>query len=259
MLMVATASRIGVDRDANVIFGVVLAQAGLFKTLRGRFDQESLRLIVERMRDNDSGTPCHFRHPTPANPDPLGFFLGRLLAPRLDRDRVRADLHLDRSALNSAVFGTTPPGLYIMGLIESDSRACEMSLVMKVEKKNERGVPGPPLWLPTLVDSADCVDSGDAVRGGIFGLSESITSIRRRHLHRQLQEALQEVEDRRLQQRIKKRLADADRWEAILARKADEAAIESIKKKYRDMQAAEELEELRLRWRHRKRRWPSLE
>lgn len=247
--MVATAStgRIGVDRDANVIYGVVVAMTGPFQTLRGQFNGETLRLIEERMRDNTYGTPVHFKHPNPANPDPLGWLVGRALAPRVDRDRVRADVHIAASALNSAVYGTTPPALYLLDLIEeSDGRACGMSLVMKVERK--RVSQGPPLWIPTLIDSVDVVDSADATRGGIFGLPESIAAIRKRHLHRQLQESLQEVEDRRLQQRIKKRMADQDEWEAILAREAERAEA-------KELEEIRELEELRLRWRHRKRRW----
>lgn len=250
MVSIPSVGRIGVDRDANVIFGVVVAMTGVFKTLRGQFDDESLRLIVARMRDNDGGTPCHFRHPNSACPDPLGFFLGRVLNPRIDRDRVRGDLAIDVTALTSAVFGSTPPGKYIMDLAESDNRSFGLSLVLGIEKKTQRGFRGqPPLWLPTIVDSVDVVDSPDSTRGGIFGLPDTIAEIRKRHLHRQLQESLREAADKRLQQRIKKRLIAQDEWEAIMAREAKRA------EEAKELADIAELEELRLRWRHRKRRW----
>lgn len=184
-LRVAAAGRpIGVDREARVIRGYVVALAGPFKSDgRGEFDRLSLEKIVELWPES-SGLKSRFAHPNESS-DGLGKFLGRAHKPFLSKatvmrggnpvevDAVRADLHLDASAFE------TPNGNlgeYILKLAESDSDALSSSLVLRTEKewrKDEHGRPAlgsdgeplPPLWRPRELAATDVVDEGDAVDG----------------------------------------------------------------------------------------------
>ncbi len=180
----ATEKPIGVDREAGVIFGVVVAQEGPFKSEgRGEFDVKALKTIRKLMAENGpNGTKSRFTHPDMSN-DGLGKFLGRERKPRMDAiekdgkeiQLVRADLHFDPTALEEPVGGGRPLGDYVMALAESDPGAISSSLVLTMEEEfriekdgrpkrdEETGEVLPPLWRPQKIHASDIVDEGDAV------------------------------------------------------------------------------------------------
>ncbi len=180
----ATDGQIGVDRNAQVIRGMIVAQEGPFKTEgRGEFNQKGLRGVVKLMKSESNGLKSRFTHPSLSS-DGLGKHLGRLKNPRIDtvaasgsegasKQVVRADLHLDPSSRK------TPGGDlggYIMDLAESDPDALSSSLVLKADKEfrldsrhrpklDDDGKELPPLWFPTALHASDIVDTGEAVDG----------------------------------------------------------------------------------------------
>ena len=177
---------IGVDREAKVLRGYVVALKGPFKSEgRGEFDEESLAGIVRLMRENGAaGTKSRFTHPDMSN-DGLGKFLGRVKEPRLstaivhregndvELPAVRADLHFDDSAFD------TPSGNlagYVMNLADNDPDALSSSIVVKPDRVyrldkegrplvDENGDELPPIWRPKEIHASDIVDTGDAVDG----------------------------------------------------------------------------------------------
>lgn len=179
---------IGVDRKAGIIHGYVVAQEGPFKSEgRGEFDELALQSIQRLMTANDKtgGTKSRFTHPNMSN-DGLGKYLGRAQQPimstaidaRTGREvkAVRADLHMNRTALETSIEGGKPLGVYVMDLAESDQGAISSSIVLSVDevyrleedgsrKRNEKGDPLPPLWRPKAIHASDIVDTGDAVDG----------------------------------------------------------------------------------------------
>lgn len=173
----------GVDREARVIRGYVLAQEGPFKSAgRGEFDLQSLESIVSLGNSVATGLKVRFGHPTESD-DGLGKYLGRSRDLRLDKavdartgkqvSAVRGDLHFAESA------SKTPNGdlaSYVMDLAGEDSDAISSSLVLSVDMeyrldkkgvplKDDEGEPLPPLWRPTKLFASDIVDTGDAVDG----------------------------------------------------------------------------------------------
>ncbi len=178
---------LGVDREAKVLRGFVMAQAGPFKSEgRGEFDQQSLEAIVGLANARNSGLKSRFAHPTMSD-DGLGKFLGRVRNARLDGNKVRGDLHLDPTSFN------TPSGNlggYVLDLAESDPAALSSSLVLKVKKEyrlnsdgtkqiDANGKPLPPLWRPTALHASDIVDTGDAV-DAILSIDDLPDAIQRR-------------------------------------------------------------------------------
>lgn len=170
----AAGRAVGVDRDAKMIRGYVVAQQGYFKSEgRGQFDAQSLSAIAGLMQKAEpAGLKSRFTHPDMSN-DGLGKFLGRAHNGRVEGDRVRADLHLDESSFS------TPSGNlggYVMDLAESDPDAMSSSLVLQSDKVyeldangrrklDEQGNEIPPIWRPTRLHASDIVDTGDAVDG----------------------------------------------------------------------------------------------
>lgn len=179
---------VGVDKEAEIIHGFIVAQEGPFKSEgRGEFDVKALKTIVKFMKDSPNGLKSRFTHPDMSN-DGLGKFLGRAKNPRLDkisvRDSegtkkddeitvVRADLHIDPSS-HSTPSGDL--GGYIMRLVANDPDALSSSLVLRVEQEyrtDKKGHPEvdddgnelPPLWRPLALHATDIVDTGDAVDG----------------------------------------------------------------------------------------------
>ena len=167
-------SRIGVDREQNRINGFVVAERGPFKTPgRGEFDSQSLQRIVELGNAAPNGLKSRFTHPDLSN-DGLGKFLGRATNFRQEGDKVRADLQLDSTSLDTPPEGGRPLGEYVLELAASDPAAFSSSLVLTVDRefrlnddgtrqKDEDGNPLPPLWRPLELHATDVVDTGDAV------------------------------------------------------------------------------------------------
>lgn len=168
---------VGVDREAKVVRGYVVAQLGPFKTPgRGEFDEKSLDSIVSLMNARmPTGAKSRFSHPSESD-DGLGKFLGRAKNARREGDKVRADLHL------SPVAFTSPSGNlgdYVLDLAESDPAAFGSSLVLQTDREfrlekdgtRSKGLDGedlPPLWRPTAIHASDVVDDGDAVHDGFL-------------------------------------------------------------------------------------------
>lgn len=175
---------IGVDREARIVRGYVVAQLGPFKSEgRGEFDQASLEQILELHKQAPLGLKSRFAHPSESN-DGLGKFLGRsrdawmgttVNADGKEVPAVRADLHLDQAAFR----GDAPSGNlgdYILDLAASDAEALSSSLVLRVDREyrinadgtpvlGADGAPLPPLWRPKKLFASDVVDEGDAVDG----------------------------------------------------------------------------------------------
>lgn len=185
--------RIGVDRKAKCIFGVIMAQEGPFKSDgRGEFTTDAIRTVADLAAKAPNGLKCRWTHPDVSN-DGLGKFLGRLRDPWLDTiteresygelktDPVlccRADLYFDETAQKTPPQGGRPFADYLMDLAESDPDAFSTSLVLRAEEeyrlnpdgtlqKDENGDPLPPLWTPIALHACDCVDTGDAVDGAL--------------------------------------------------------------------------------------------
>lgn len=181
---------IGVDREKNVINGVILAEEGPFKDKRGEFDRQAIRRVVKLGNERSGGLKARWSHPNLTS-DGLGKFLGRhknlrsdtvMREAGADKDGkplmkevlvARADLHFDQTAMEEPPGGGKPLGVYLMDLAESDSDALGASLVLKpeqttrVDKKNrpltdDKGEELPPLWMPLELHAADVVDDGDA-------------------------------------------------------------------------------------------------
>lgn len=182
------ARAIGVDRENEIIRGVIIAQEGPFKSEgRGEFDLDALTVIADKVNASPNGLKSRLAHPDESN-DGIGKFLGRIKDATLEEigtreaegelktDRiavVRADLHIDPSS-HTAPGGDL--GAYLMDLAESDSDAMSTSLVLQVEQefrlddqgrllRDDDGNEIPPLWHPTHLHALDIVDTGDAVDG----------------------------------------------------------------------------------------------
>jgi len=192
LLAGADGRKIGVDREANCIRGMILAQEGPFKSEgRGEFDKEAIRVIHDMTAQAPNGLKSRFCHPDLSN-DGLGKHLGRIRDPWIDTitvresqgqlktnpvQAVRGDLYFDATALKQPPEGGRPLGEYIMELAESDPDAFSSSLVLTVDEEYRIDTAGrpitdpetgdrlPPLWRPIALHACDCVDTGDAVDG----------------------------------------------------------------------------------------------
>jgi hypothetical protein len=190
----STSQAQGVDRDARMIRGYVVAMEGEFKTRRGRFTEASLQEIVRVMSLSPNGIKSRFAHPTESD-DGLGKNLGRAINPRMDKATrydgkkvraVRADLRLAEYASKS------PSGdlaEYTMSVIEEDPGAISSSLVLRAKKFDELDSDGlpvrakdgsalPQVWIPTEIHASDLVDTGDAVDGILSALAAEPVSHR---------------------------------------------------------------------------------
>ncbi len=168
---IASARPVGVDEEAKVIRGYVLAEAGDFKTGRGKFDGGSLAAIVNIINAAADGVPSNYGHqPDIGSSDALDAFLGRAKNAYVDGDKARADLHLDPVAFLSHNGGVSR-GERLMQRAKSDPASFASSLVVAADK--ERKGNGPPLWKPLAIMSSDIVSSGDAVHGGILSAEDT--------------------------------------------------------------------------------------
>lgn len=173
----------GVDREAKLIRGMVIAQAGEFKDSRGRFLTDDIKEIVKLANGKPKGLRSNFAHETLSS-DGLGKHLGRVRGAYLGTavdgrtgktvPAARGDLHFDETAFN------TPSGdlaTYIMDLTESDPDAISSSLVLEIREEflrdergdvvldDETGEPVAPIWHPTVLHGSDIVSIGAAVDG----------------------------------------------------------------------------------------------
>jgi uncharacterized protein YidB (DUF937 family) len=168
---VASARPVGVDEEAKVIRGYVVAEAGDFKTGRGKFDRDSLSAIVNIINAAPDGVTANYGHQTDAgSSDALDAFLGRSKNAYVDGDKVRADMHLDPVAFLSHNGGVSR-GERLMQRAKSDPASFASSLVVAADK--ERKGNGPPLWKPLAIMSSDVVSVGDAVHGGILSADDT--------------------------------------------------------------------------------------
>jgi hypothetical protein len=278
MIYSATSSRpIGVDRENNVVRGIVMAQTGVFKTRRGAFDLAGLQTIRRLAGAESQGLRSFFKHPTEQNPDPLERFLGRVKNPYMSTvtvkrngkdvqlDAVRGDLHLDRVALKAPPGGGTPFGEYVLDLAESDSSALAASLQLQADKVKQLdhrgrpvtdadGRPAPPFWAPTLVAGVDIVATGDATSALLqaehefddeLGVLADATDTLLGLLDTDWLIAARARNDRR-QRRLQAELAH----ELLLARARNRKRRAGLL----DQAASDELSLIRAKWRNKKRR-----
>lgn len=209
----AATSKPPVDRQKQVIYGVILAEEGPFKTKgRGEFDKDAIREIVKLGNQAPGGLKSRFTHPN-LSADGLGKFLGRMKNLReetIKRGRknvlvAKGDLHLDPSSRKTP---SGDLGGYVMDLAESDSKAFMTSLVIvkeeeyRLDKKgrpatDENGDPLPPLWRPKALHASDIVDDGDATQSFLSteGLPDEVvrqaTELLRRQFAGQPREAVE--------------------------------------------------------------------
>ena len=159
---------IGVDREKNLIRGVILAEEGPFKSEgRGEFDRKAIRSIVKMANDKPGGLKSRWTHPGLSS-DGLGKFLGRYSSVRSDtvlRDAgkdadgraltkemlvARGDLTFDKTALEEPPGGGKPLGVYVMDLAESDPDAFGTSLVLQANDEWRLDKQGKPLYVDYL-------------------------------------------------------------------------------------------------------------
>lgn len=163
---------IGVDEENKVINGYVVAQLGPFKTGRGEFDAQSLAAIVKLINEQPDGVVVNYgHHDNVGSPDAMDAFLGRAKNARIDRDRVRADLHFNPTAFMSHTGGTSR-GERLMQRAKTDPGSFASSLVLAVDRRPSARRGQPPTWHPTAIQSSDLVYVGDAVHGGILSADD---------------------------------------------------------------------------------------
>lgn len=167
---IASGKPVGVDEEAKVINGHIVAQVGPFKTGRGEFDRESLAAIANLINSSPDGVVVNYGHQeNVGSAEALDGFLGRARKAWVDGDSVRANMHLDPVAFLSHNGGVSR-GDRIMQRAKSDPKSFGSSLVVATDKQARRG--GPPIWRPLAIMSSDVVYVGDAVHGGILSADE---------------------------------------------------------------------------------------
>ena len=159
--------------QAGVINGMVIAQAGEFKTEgRGAFDEGGLREIQSAWPHD--GAVCGLQHATVFD-DRLLFHVGRVVSPKRHITGVtnskgaqvsvaclRGDLILDLAAKESPS-GDLPR--YLLARCKSDPKSLSSSLVLSAEMDYGGNRGGPPLWHVGEIYGDDIVAVGDAVDG----------------------------------------------------------------------------------------------
>lgn len=165
-----------VDRKKRTIYGASLMQLGRINDSRPwKVDELTLEQALSLMqRGGEAGTKGRFTHPNMSN-DGLGNFLGRWVNPRIDNDRLRADLVLSERAFSGP---RGDMGTYLLDMAESEADMLGVSLATRMNREameasaDADGIE--PIRL-TAVHAADIVDQPAATRGGFFstgGLDE---------------------------------------------------------------------------------------
>lgn len=161
-----------VDRDKNVIHGVVIAEQGKMKDGRGFFSESSLRAGIALANQKPEGIKSRLQHKNLSD-DGTAKFLGRQKNNRLEGGKWLADMHLDASSFVSPAGNL---GEYVMTRAESDADSFGTSLVGKFDffdpdgqkldsdqmERAQEKAPGETHWVPTMIHSSDVVDSGNA-------------------------------------------------------------------------------------------------
>ncbi len=178
----STGSLVGVDNDANVLRGFVVAQMGPFKTKRGAFNFNSLKCIVRLANSAPGGLRSNLDHPEQGKSRRLGGHLGRARNFRIDGDKVRADLHFDPVANAVPIGGGRPHAEFVKSLATTDAHAIGASLVLSSTQTLDRDSAGRPrrdadgslalpIWNPTALAAVDLVAEPDASVCGLLGIS----------------------------------------------------------------------------------------
>lgn len=172
---------IGVDRENRIIRGYIVAEQGETKSPgRAFFDVESLQTLAKLGNADPKGVKGHFQHPS-ASDDGLGKFTGRSKNFRVERGArsgrhiLRADHHIDATAMETPPGGGKPYGVYLMDLAESDPGAFQSSVsldrdhLLAADPDNSE-TEGVPLVRPNELRGVDFVREGDATHGELFGV-----------------------------------------------------------------------------------------
>lgn len=169
---IASGQPVGVDEEAKVINGYVVAQLGPFKTGRGEFDADGLAAIVKLINAQPGGIPVNYGHNQDVgSSEALDAFLGRAKNARVDRGSVRADLHFNDVAFMSHNGGVSR-GERLMQRAKSDPASFASSLVLAADKRPAARRGQPPVWHAMEIQSSDIVYVGDAVHTGILSADE---------------------------------------------------------------------------------------
>lgn len=168
-----------VDRKNNIVFGANLLQAGDLNDDRPwTVDADSLSETLALMQRSNNGTKARYTHPNMSS-DGMGTYLGRWKNPRIDGDKLRADLHIADTAFK------TPKGdlaTYVMDLAEDDPDMFGLSIAPRLDSKRmestgdelrkENADARDPIRLTSL-RAIDVVDQAAATRGGFFSVTGS--------------------------------------------------------------------------------------
>ena len=128
----------GVDLEKNIIFGYSVISKGEAMGHDLEIDDTTLDQVVSHGNSHKSGLKSRFGHPNMSN-TAFGTFLGRSKNFRKDGNRVRADLHLNKTSFD------TPKGnlgKYVLDLATEDPGAFGASIAFEVKKEvrlNEDG------------------------------------------------------------------------------------------------------------------------
>lgn len=158
-------SKVGVDRENNMLTGFVVAQIGEAKGHGAALDDVTLNTLMELGNKIDGGAKMRFTHPNMSD-DGLGKYLGRAKNFRRDGDLLRADGKLGQSSFKSPKGNL---GGYVLDLAEEDPDAFGASVAMFAdveEIKDEDGKPKKgadgkkllPVFRPTRLHAVDVVD-----------------------------------------------------------------------------------------------------
>lgn len=155
-------NHLGVDRDHNVIRGIVAAEVGTFKTRRGKFRDQDLDQIAKLINSNDRGFISYLGHPSSGN-DVDRPYLGVFKNARRDGGKTRVDLHLSKTAMKPQPNTKTDRswGEYVMDLAEEDPRALGFSLRPgEIDRQSDGGTVS--AWHIKTLRGGDIVLEGDA-------------------------------------------------------------------------------------------------
>ena len=155
-------SHLGVDREHNIIRGIVAAEVGTFKTRRGKFRDQDLDQIAKLINANERGFISYLGHPSSGN-DVDRPYLGTFRNARRDGGKTRVDLHLSKTAMKPQPNTKTDRswGEDVMDLAEEDSRALGFSLRPgEIERQSDGS--SVSAWHIKTLKGGDIVLEGDA-------------------------------------------------------------------------------------------------